>query len=387
MNDRQDIMKKLWLVADMDSTLVERPATGLFPSLRESPCFEPIIKWLEYGGNLMVITTADDRTFYQVWDCIPRTLRRNKQVLLCVSEGAVLLYGNAEGDAVLEPRFRSEGAEGGTLMPEALAEQLCRQLREHVVIPLYQAMQSDRSLVPLLSGKYQKPIARVLDRLDAGDAIEDALSLEVLRAQGKIMQETNEVYMCCNRPSLPDQTKCFGAHPDPETSLGVSSISLMGVAHALHKRYSDALDMSKHGVSVSAAPNSLWLKKDGVDKGTPLRWLDADAEFEFSLSSSLAFGDSPHSNDAPLAAFQDQGMPFVSVSAKESTVPPDAAKHHVGGLEHGTAEVVRAILQRIDAWDGAEPFTLKQILPDAVTRARETLRSVRAGEQLDGREV
>lgn len=26
---------------------------------------------------------------------------------------------------------------------------------------------------------YQKPIARVLDRLDAGDAIEDALSLEV----------------------------------------------------------------------------------------------------------------------------------------------------------------------------------------------------------------
>eukprot|EP00288_Rhodomonas_lens_P017441 CAMPEP_0177692696 /NCGR_PEP_ID=MMETSP0484_2-20121128/1989_1 /TAXON_ID=354590 /ORGANISM="Rhodomonas lens, Strain RHODO" /LENGTH=166 /DNA_ID=CAMNT_0019203427 /DNA_START=148 /DNA_END=645 /DNA_ORIENTATION=+ len=166
-------MKKLWLVADMDSTLVERPATGLFPSLRESPCFEPIIKWLEYGGNLMVITTADDRTFYQVWDCIPRTLRRNKQVLLCVSEGAVLLYGNAEGDAVLEPRFRSEGAEGGTLMPEALAEQLCRQLREHVVIPLYQAMQSDRSLmVPLLSGKYQKPIARVLDRLDGGDAIE-----------------------------------------------------------------------------------------------------------------------------------------------------------------------------------------------------------------------
>eukprot|EP00961_Rhodomonas_salina_P014457 193828-Rhodomonas_salina.1 len=44
--------------------------------------------------------------------------------------------------------------------------------------------------------------------------------------------------------------------------------------------------------------------QDGVDKGTPLRWLDADAEFEFSLSSSLAFGDSPHSNDAPLAAFQ-----------------------------------------------------------------------------------
>ena len=43
-------------------------------------------------------------------------------------------------------------------------------------------------------------------------------------------------------------------------------------------------------------------------------------------------------NDAPLASFIDEGMPFVSVAPTEEACPPQLRPMHVGGLEEGTAE-------------------------------------------------
>ena len=47
-----------WIVADMDKTLVDKRRDS-YPSFSESPCFEPMQKWFELGGNLLVVTSDD----------------------------------------------------------------------------------------------------------------------------------------------------------------------------------------------------------------------------------------------------------------------------------------------------------------------------------------
>ena len=59
-----------WIVADMDKTLVDKPRDA-YPSFSESPCFKPIMKWFDRGGNLLVVTSDDGhRPFRQ---CVPLT--------------------------------------------------------------------------------------------------------------------------------------------------------------------------------------------------------------------------------------------------------------------------------------------------------------------------
>jgi hypothetical protein len=54
-------------------------------------------------------------------------------------------------------------------------------------------------------------------------------------------------------------------------------------------------------------------------------------------------------NDAPLAALRTKGMPFVSVAANHDQLPLDLRAWHIGGLEHGTAAVLRALVRAIEA--------------------------------------
>jgi hypothetical protein len=56
----------LTLVADMDGTLVERPPSGLYPSLKDGPCYGPVLRWLQGGGRIVLITSAAWRTRRQV---------------------------------------------------------------------------------------------------------------------------------------------------------------------------------------------------------------------------------------------------------------------------------------------------------------------------------
>lgn len=48
------------------SCQVAKPLTGLYPTLEESPCYEPICRWLNQGGSLAVVTTAGHRAQQQV---------------------------------------------------------------------------------------------------------------------------------------------------------------------------------------------------------------------------------------------------------------------------------------------------------------------------------
>ena len=63
--------------------------------------------------------------------------------------------------------------------------------------------------------------------------------------------------------------------------------------------------LAKLGVSCSAAPNSVWLKRSLVSKARPVRWLEqrqpqqAEAVERLDVRRAVAFGDNPTGNDSP----------------------------------------------------------------------------------------
>lgn len=58
-----------WLLSDLDGTLIATPhkAQGRYLPITQSPCYEPVKKWLGNGGNVCIVTTADVRVIEQVY--------------------------------------------------------------------------------------------------------------------------------------------------------------------------------------------------------------------------------------------------------------------------------------------------------------------------------
>eukprot|EP01124_Arcella_intermedia_P033952 TRINITY_DN8302_c0_g1_i1.p1 TRINITY_DN8302_c0_g1~~TRINITY_DN8302_c0_g1_i1.p1 ORF type:complete len:174 (-),score=29.80 TRINITY_DN8302_c0_g1_i1:32-499(-) len=105
-------------------------------------------------------------------------------------------------------------------------------------------------------------------------------------------------------------------------------------------------ELDEMGLEASAAPNSLWIKKKAVDKGMPVRWLARTPRYGFSLAKAVVFGDNPAGNDASLAELVKEGVPFFSVAGSISEVPAFLRSLHVGGLQYGTAAVLREMLHQ-----------------------------------------
>merc|ERR1711871_263154 len=85
-----------WLVADMDSTIMAK-SKGVYQDLESSPCFPHIVKWLEIGGRLLVVTSDDGyRPFKQFLAQVPQNLRTS--VLLSCSDGASLFSVDERGE-------------------------------------------------------------------------------------------------------------------------------------------------------------------------------------------------------------------------------------------------------------------------------------------------
>ena len=70
------------------------------------------------------------------------------------------------------------------------------------------------------------------------------------------------------------------------------------------------------GIQASAAPNSVCLSNNSIDKGTVIRWMNDCDEFDFSYKNCIAIGDNPGGNDYALTTFQHLGMPFVNCGDK-----------------------------------------------------------------------
>eukprot|EP00392_Amoebophrya_sp_AT5.2_P002975 g2980.t1 len=88
------VLPRLWIVADMDDTLVAKRSR----SLRDSPCYPHLLKWLRIGAQdkakafktgLLIVTSDDGfRPFRLCWDQWPVDVR--ERILLAPAEGGSL---------------------------------------------------------------------------------------------------------------------------------------------------------------------------------------------------------------------------------------------------------------------------------------------------------
>lgn len=113
------MLQGCWLLSDLDGTLISTPhkAKGKYLTVRESPCYEPLKRWLKNGGNLCVVTTADIRVVQQLYlplreFLLPSLSHRDNDdkttargmLLISLFTGAVLYQCSAE-EMVLVPRY------------------------------------------------------------------------------------------------------------------------------------------------------------------------------------------------------------------------------------------------------------------------------------------
>merc|ERR1712046_489232 len=116
----------------------------------------------------------------------------------------------------------------------------------------------------------------------------------------------------------------------------------MGVRQKYFQQLNVRERLGQLGAEISNDPNSIWFKNPAVDKSLPVRYMLRHAEqFSFDITRAIAFGDNPGGNDKPLTCFEQQGMPFVSVSGDASEPPTaECRANHVGGYEFGTSVVI-----------------------------------------------
>ena len=356
-----------FLVADLDDTLVRKlpPGTKGPCSLLESACLEPLVTWLGSGKGLVVVTTDDGhRPYRNFWNQLPATARAG-DCFLSTSDGAMLFKGDAAGDLQEVPAYRARAASlalharpdaraTGTGLPADAAgmDELIRICRGMLLSFVADLARNDGS--PCLSElpeALQQTYGRVLERMEAGEALEEILSVDAVTTPGAILPRGSCLWRNQAGPASEwvrggredgpwfGYTAAPGAAPPFFTNLFV-----MALPRPHSQRYIDAAApaLAPLGLVASAAPNSVCVKSAAVDKSLPLKFLHEAPDCAFRFENAVAFGDNPRGNDGPLA-YCSGAMPFVSVSGAAADTPEDLQALWVGHLERGTAAVVAAL--------------------------------------------
>ena len=361
----------------MDSTLIRKDASAS-GNLHDSPCRAPLLQWLRGGGSLCVVTSDDGhRPFAALWEHIPRHLR--PQVVLSTSDGAALFRGDAQGDLYEDSSYWGV-ARGG--LPEGSIEPLMELAREMVLEFLVDCLE-DRRLLTHLSSRNADALSHFLDSVvEAGGrrALAPLLPMSRLLEPGGVLSHGTMLWRNQAGPIegwLRDEALCPSAPavgaPRRDTITFLKSlvttqpgarytnVFVMNLPRAISGTYIErfAERLAALGCVASAAPNSICLKCPAASKSLPVEWLagslDGAPPALLRLSESVAFGDNPCGNDAPLTTFGGRGMPFVSVgpTTRDAGLPAPLVPLAVGGLEAGTAAVIEALLEaRGDGADG-----------------------------------
>jgi hypothetical protein len=316
-----------WLVADMDSTLI-RKARGEWPDLDESPVRPHLFEWLRTGGSLLVVTSDDGhRPWRSLLGQIPAELRQ--RVALSTADGAVLARHMEHSGRFTEDRgYWDSAAAGGTGLPQPdrTTELACAIKRDF----LCDAM-ADPELLASVSPAWRRESYADILAQHGGDpsSLAAFLTAERMLGMNAIMRRGSLVWR--NRAGEPDfwevadeeewrakraqklqQEQADGATGGPRADhlaprwtncfvLGMSSV----VSAPYITRYSS--ELRTLGATASAAPNSVLIKRQGTDKGLPIRWLAERGVMGFAMPAAVAFGDNPMGNDGPLTAFVQEG--------------------------------------------------------------------------------
>ena len=334
-----------WVVADMDSTLI-RKAPGEWPGLDTSPVRPHLFAWLESGGALLVITSDDGhRPWRQLLGQIPETLRGN--VLLSTADGAALSRPGPDGGTFTEDlhywRTANNGEPAGLPSPAAVVEVACDIKRDFLV-----AAMGDTSLLATVTPDWRmEGYADILAKFTTEAELREYLTTERMLGMSAVMKRGSLVWR--NQAGAPDfwevqddaewrakrNAKLATQAAQADTASGAATppaptrwtnCFVLGMSSAVSAPYLERHGprLAALGAVASAAPNSVLIKHRATDKSLPLKWLarrqpDAAAAAAgcsggFRFSTAVAFGDNPSGNDAPLASFIEQGMPFISVA-------------------------------------------------------------------------
>ena len=371
-----------WLVADMDSTLIEK-GPGTYPTLAESPCLQPLLTWLERGGFLLCVTSDDGhRPFKHLWEQLPCKFRKSQQVVLSTSDGAAMFRGDpATGDPVEEAAFTATLAEvadpGGEVAVGTARDML---------VSFFHGLLLDRTPLDLLPERRAAGFRKVLDKVERGESAGGAEASDSSRAKLAAIFTPDNLFrpgimggrgtmLWRNQPGPMDawvrtpkpegvQENDWNFHDalfDPPKTARFTNLFIMGMPKAVSGPYilEAAPRLEAAGLEASAAPNSVCIKPCGVSKALPVEFLAGNVEGEnygFALASAVAFGDNPAGNDGPLAEFVDRGMPFVSVAASLEDTPLGLQGMHAGGLEGGTASVIARLNEALEERGGEEAW-------------------------------
>ena len=138
-------------------------------------------------------------------------------------------------------------------------------------------------------------------------------------------------------------------------SIFFTNLFVLGLPNSISspyiQKYSKSLEVL--GIKASAAPNSVCLSNNSVDKGTVIRWMNDCDEFDFSYQNCIAIGDNPDGNDYALTTFQNDGMAFINCGDK--TTQHDT--YFVGEYEFGVSKFIHylnGVIKMTNSGDGTE---------------------------------
>jgi hypothetical protein len=351
-----------WLVADMDNTLLDK-APGSYPTLEESPCREPLNRWLELGGHLLCVTSDDGyRPFTHFWDAIDVKFRRKGQVLLSTAGGATIFRGNDAGDAE-EMMDYWEEAGRGLPHPEKTTTLACSMLRDF----LLDALESP-TLLSLLDERRRREYELILKQHPTKESLEKVLTDENMLSMSKLLKRGSLIWR--NQAGPHNMWVRRQDVAQFEKTPRYTNVFVLGFPKAVSLPYiaKYSKDLQELGILASPAPNSVCLSNKYIDKGTPIKWLDQLANHPFSIEQAVGIGDCPLGNDYPLTCFKRQGMPFVNCGK----YPTEFDSFFLGNFERGTSKFIQnlnfVLEDNIDS-DSSRPCFDMNVLHHAVTSA------------------
>lgn len=313
-----------WIIADMDGTLIGAPGFQKEPTLDESVAKASIFNWLRAGGNLLVITGCEtQRTVDRFASFITQDFENaliERRLLLATNGGAMISYFDGARwtedpnyqNTAIQTRIAISKEHETPLLENALTviNDFYRELRENASIIPERLRNKYEAIIEI--SRYKHPYDFTIDELNTLNS--DMIPrIEIRRA------ETGEAVQIC----------VIGIPID--LNYDVSKLDLESFGN---------LVLCKVGV----VTHEINIK--GVDKALPIRWLqNGQLNYpELIYEKSLAVGDRPNHDDAPLVTAVGA---FVSVCEhNNASYIPENLTFQIGHNENGTKQLLDGLLKK-----------------------------------------
>lgn len=345
---KEIIAEGQWVVADMDGTLIGAPGYKKEPTLDESAAKEAIFNWLRAGGHLLILTGCEtQRTLDRFARFLPQDLENaliERRLILATNGGAIISYFDGERWAE-DPIYRDSAIQTKIAISKD-NETFLLENAVTVINDFYRELRENESFIPeTLRSKYKAitEIARSLHAYDFTFEELDTLNSDIVPRIEIRRAEAGEVVQIC----------IIGIPVDLQYDISKLGLNSM-----------ENLDLCKVGVT-----HEINIKN--VDKALPIRWLQkGQLNYpELIKEKSVAIGDRPKHNDAPLTTAVGA---FVSVCENNNaSYIPENVTLKIGHNEHGTKQLLEGLLKKAQEFSEIERLepvivnTLDEVVEDS----------------------